>query len=447
MKNKNIGNSNIRRIISMVVAVMMICFTVIFSGCKTTNQNPGGTTGTTGTTAQTQAGKDTIKIGRVVPLTGALADFGQGSPWVEDQAIKAVNDAGGIFIKEYNKKMNLELVYVDSESSPTKASEAANKLILSDKVDIIIASHTNDTVNPVSAAAERNKIPCVTVDAPGNAWLEGGPYTWSFHSFWLSDSQQSVYLDAFDLQQTNKKIGLLAPNDTEGISFSKVINEKAKARGYTIVDPGRFPIGTKDYTSIISTFKKQGVDMICGVMIPPDFTTAFQQMHQQGFVPKMACIAKALLFPAAVGALGDDLPLGLMTEVWWSEKHPYKSSITGQTSKEFYDVYAKTNNKQPTNPLGYKHANIEIVVDALKRAQTLDREALRTAIKATDLDTMVGHIKYNEENFCETKLVVGQWQKGKTYPWETVIVSNKMAPEIPLDNVKMIFPLPGATGK
>jgi branched-chain amino acid transport system substrate-binding protein len=160
----------------------------------------------------------------------------------------------------------------------------------------------------------------------------------------------------------------------------------------------------------------------------------------------MLCVAKALLFPAAVGKLEGDLPMGLMSEVWWSDKHPYKSSITGQTASELSKAYAAASGKQPTSTLGYKYANIEIVVDALKRAQSLDREALRQAIAATDLDTMVGHIKYNQQNFCETTLVAGQWQRGENYPWEIRIISNKMAPEIPLDNVKMIFPLPGATG-
>ncbi|NTV89574.1 MAG: ABC transporter substrate-binding protein [Clostridiales bacterium] len=428
-----------RRIPSLALLLLLLCTVCFAGGCE----NRSGISEST----DRQSDRQSIRIGRVVPLTGSLSNFGEGSPWVEQQAIDAVNDSGGIYIKEFGRKLKLELIYIDSESSPTKASEAANRLIRDEKVDIIIASHTNDTVNPVSAAAEQNKIPCVTIDAPGNAWLEGGPYTWSFHSFWLTDSEVGAFFDAFDLQSTNKKIGLLAPNDTEGISFAKVINEKAASRGYTIVDPGRFPVGTVDYAQIIDTFKRENIDVVCGVMISKDFTKAYQQMHEQAFVPKMACVAKAILFPASVEALGDELPLGLMTEVWWSPGHPYKSSITGKSSAEFAAEYVAATGKQPTNPLGCKHANIEIVADALKRAQTLDREVLRHALAETDLDTIIGHIKYNEQNFCETRIVVGQWQKGSDYPWEAKIISNKSAPEIPLDNASMIFPLPGATGE
>jgi len=422
----------------LAAAALITCFVVILCGCETF----GGFAGNGGQAAQT--GKDTIRIGRVVPLTGYLQDFGKGTPWVEEQAVKAVNDEGGIYIKEYNKKLKLEMVYADSGSNPIKAAEAASRLILNDKVDILIASHTNDTVNPVSATAERYNIPCVTVDAPSNAWLEGGPYKWSFHAFWLSNSQVSVYFDAFDLMPTNKRIGLLAPNDTEGISLAKVLIERAGERGYTVIDPGRFPVGTRDYTEIINKFKDENVELVCGVMMPQDFSVAFRQMHQQGFVPKMACVAKALLFPSSIQALGGDLPLGLMSEVWWSPKHPYKSSITGQTCAELAEAFAEANNVQPTNAIGYKHANIEIVVDALKRAQTLNREDLREAIKDTNLDTIAGHIKFNSQNFSKAKLVVGQWQKGTEYPWEIKIISNKMAPEIPLDDTTIIFPLPGS---
>ena len=99
------------------------------------------------------------------------------------------------------------------------------------------------------------------------------------------------------------------------------------------------------------------------------------------------------------------------------------------------EVYLKINptqEKEPLATLGYKYAGYEIAVDVLKRAGSLDKDKIREAIAATDMDTIVGHIKYNKENYSRTPLVGGQWVRGKKFPWEIKIVHNKEHPNIPL---------------
>jgi branched-chain amino acid transport system substrate-binding protein len=81
------------------------------------------------------------------------------------------------------------------------------------------------------------------------------------------------------------------------------------------------------------------------------------------------------------------------------------------------------------------------VADVLKRAATLDKEAIRGAIARTDMETVFGHIKFNANNYAKTPLVGGQWVKGQQWPWDLRIVYNKMAPEIPTTG-EMIFPIP-----
>jgi branched-chain amino acid transport system substrate-binding protein len=284
------------------------------------------------------------------------------------------------------------------------------------------------------------------MEAPGEAWLEGGPYEWAFHSFWKVDSLIDSFYDAMDTVETNKKIGFALGNDTDGVLFAKVMSEKAAARGYEIVDPGRFPINTKDYTTLISELKKANCDIVYGNMITPDFMTMYKQFHQQGYVPKMLAMSRAILFPADVEAIGG-IAEGLMAEVWWSETHPYKSSLTGETPKDLAEKYTKQTSKQPSAAIGYKHANVEIAIDVLKRAQSLDKEAIRQAIAETDLDTIVGHIKFDDQNFSELNVTIGQWQKGDKWPFEMVIINNNKQPEVPVSSKPVIFPLPGTTQK
>ncbi len=389
------------------------------------------------------AKRDYILIGHPNPSTGPLAGFGEASPWADEKAIDAINRMGGIFIKEYGKKVPIKLKMADTESDPTKAAELAAKLILKDKVDLMVTMHTPDTVNPVDAMCERYKMPCISLDAPVEPWLTGGPYKWSFHAFWTVASATDLFAGIWDkyAAKTSKVVGGFWPNDPDGASWSAIFKEKLSARGYKVIDPGRFPYFNKDFSSFISKFKREKVDIITGTLIAPDWTTAWKQCHQQGFVPKIATVAKACLFPTDVNAIGGNLPNGLTTEIWWSPHHPFKSSLTGETAKDLCDAWTKETKKAWTQPIGFKYAGFEIAADALKRAQTLDKEKIRAAIAATDMDTIVGHIKYNAKNYSETPLVGGQWVKGKKWPWELEIVYNEQNPTIK-KTAEMVFPLP-----
>jgi len=396
-----------------------------------------------GKSVYAQQKKDFIIIGKTKPSTGPLAGFGEASPWADEKAIAAINKDGGLFIKEYNKKVPVRLKMVDTESDPAKAAELASKLILGDKVDLMVVMHTPDTVNPVTAMCERYKMPCIGLDAPMDAWLTGGPYKWSFHAFWTVSTMASLFVDMWDenRDKTNKVVGVLWPNDPDGVTFEKIFPGILKERGYKVVDPGRFPYFSKDFTSFVNLFKKENVEILTGCPIPPDWATAWKQFQQQAFVPKIATIAKACLFPADVGALGGNLPNGITTEIWWTPHHPFKSSLTGETAEQICALWTKETGKQWTQPIGFKYAGFEIAADVLKRAQTLDKEKVREAIAKTDMNTIVGHIKYNDKNYSETPLVGGQWVKGKKWPWDLEITSNKKHPEIK-KTANMVFPIP-----
>ena len=389
------------------------------------------------------AAKDHILIGHPSSLTGPLAGLGEPTQWVTDRLLKVINQDGGIYVKEAGKKLPVKVRIVDTESNPNKSAEVASRLIMHDKIDLMLVMYTPDVVNPVSAICERSQMPCVALGAPVEAWLTGGPYRWTYQSFWTIDTLTDLFIGIWELEagKTNKVVGGLWPNDADGIGWAKIMPEKLGPKGYKVIDPGRFPYFTKDFSSQINHFKKEKVDILTGTLIPPDWTTAWRQSHQMGFAPKIATIAKALLNPPAVEAIGPDIPNGLTTEVWWSRYHPFKSSLTGETPAALCDAWEKETGRQWSPPIGFKHGGYEIAIDVIKRAGSLDKEALRMAIEKTDLDTLIGHIQFNKEHYCETPLVGGQWVKGKKWPWELELVYSGKHPAIK-PTAKMAFPLP-----
>jgi branched-chain amino acid transport system substrate-binding protein len=383
----------------------------------------------------------TVKIGFVSPQTGPLAPFGEADKFTIEQMNKLFGsgmDIGG-------KKVAIQILQKDSQSNPNRAGEVANDLILKDKVDLMLVSSTPETANPVSDACELNEIPCVSSVVPWQPWFfgrKGDPakgFEWTYHMFWGLEDVIANFLAGWKSVQTNKKVGGLFPNDGDGnawgdkeLGFPKPLAKE----GFSLTDPGRFQNMNNDFSAQIAAFKKDGCEIVTGVVIPPDAKTFLTQATQQGYKPKVVTLGKALLFPAAIEALGD-LGDGLSTEVWWSPSHPFTSSLTKQSAKQLADSYESIAKKQWTQPIGFAHALFEVAVDALKRTQQLgDAGSLRDAVKATNLKTVVGDVKWGGggpfKNVSKTPLVLGQWVKGKKYKYELVIVNNQAAPNIPV---------------
>ncbi|MFH0822984.1 MAG: ABC transporter substrate-binding protein [Pseudomonadota bacterium] len=387
--------------------------------------------------------RDHILIGHPNPSTGMLAEFGAISPWADDRVMSAINAQGGIFIKEYGKKLPVRVKVVDTQSDPSRAEKIATDLIVKNKIDIMVVMHTPDTVNPVSKVCEKNKVPSVSMVVPLESWLSAGPFEWCYHAFWSVDSLSELFLGMWDqyADRTSRVFGGLWPDDPDGKVWADIFSKKLKARGYRVVDPGRYSYWTPDFTEMINLFKREKVDIIGGVPIPPDWANFWRQARQDDFHPSMAAISKAMAFPGAANSLPGSLASGIISELWWSPFHPFASSVTGETSEKLSTAWTKDTGAQWTMPLGFGYAGMEIAVDAIRRAQSLDKEKIRQALAATDLATVVGRIRFRDDHCCETPLVAGQWFPGTKWPWELGITYNKMQPEIQT-TAQFVFPIP-----
>jgi branched-chain amino acid transport system substrate-binding protein len=400
-------------------------------------------------TPAVQAAK-TIKLGYVSPQTGPLAAFAEADKFI----ISSFHDTVKGGLKIGNATYPVEVVVKDSQSNPNRAGEVAKELIVSDKIDLMLVASTPETTNPVSTQCEIEEVPCISTVAPWQPYFIGRqsnpgdpaswkPFNYTYHFFWGLEDVIAVFTNMWGQLKTDKSVGGLFPNDGDGnawgdthVGFPPVLDKL----GYKLTDPGRYQNLTDDFTAQINAFKKAECDIITGVVIPPDFTTFWNQALQQGFKPKAASIGKAILFPVAVEALGKN-GNNLSSEVWWTASHPFKSSLTGQSAKAIADAYEKASGKQWTQPIGFAHALFEVAVDALKRSGDVgDNKAITKAIGSTNLHTVVGHLEWGQKNLppfaqkniAKTPLVGGQWRLRNGNKYEIVITDNKTATEIPV---------------
>ena len=380
-----------------------------------------------------------VRIGFVTPKTGPLAAFAEADEFVITRAQQFL--ARGIRVG--GQLHPVEILVKDSQSSPNRAAAVASDLILRNKVDLMLVSSTPETTNPVSDQCELNQVPCISTVAPWQPWFftRGGKpdvgFDWTYHFFWGLEDIIAVFTSMWSSVPTNKVVGGLWPNDGDGNAWgdaSRGFPPALQKAGFRVVDPGRFQNLSSDYTAQIAAFKRNNVEIVTGVPLPPDFTNFWTQAAQQNFHPKVVTVGKALLFPVAVEALGER-GAGVSSEVWWSPHHPFRSSLTGQSASELTAEYEKETRRQWTQPVGFAHALFEIAVDVMGRVSDVDDKAsIRDAIAATRLDTVVGLVAWGSgpvRNVAKTPLVGGQWRKGGRFRYELAVVDNSMAPQIP----------------
>ena len=383
-----------------------------------------------------------IKLGYVSPQTGPLAAFAEADKFILDGFLAKTKAAG----------LDYEIIVKDSQSNPNRAAEVAKELIVKDEVNLVLVASTPETTNPVATTCEAEEMPCISTAAPWQPWFigqqanPGDPSSWkpfnsTFHFFWGLEDVIAVYTNMWQQLETNKKVGGLFPNDGDGNAWGdKVVGfpPVLEKGGYTLADPGRYQNMTDDFSAQINAFKSGNCEVITGVMIPPDFTTFWNQAKQQGFHPKIASIGKAILFPQAVEALGKS-GHNLSCEVWWSASHPFKSSLTGESAAELAAGFTKATGRPWTQPIGFVHALFEVAADVMKRADPTDSAAVIKAIAATKLDTIVGPVAWDganvppfaAKNVAKTPLVGGQWRLKDGGGYDLVITDNRTAPNIP----------------
>src|SRR5947209_10508006 len=343
-----------------------------------------------------------ITIGWIHPLTGPLAGFGAPDNWVVSKIKQTAPYKNGF--KVGGKTYSVTIKSYDSQSSPTRAGDLARTAILNDGVDLLFASSTPETVNTVASQAESLGTPLICSNVPWEPWYinlggnPGKPTTkpkYVVMYFLGAEHLIKCFIPMWDRihaqLHTNKVVAAAFPNDSDGNAFRAVFPPIAEAAGYKMVLSAPYPDGTTNYSAMISQFKRSGADFFTNVPLPPDFATMWKQSAQQGFKPKLATVAKVLLFPPDAYALGD-LVNNVATDAWWAPSLPWTSAFTGETCQQLADQYESSGHGQWNSNIS-NYTLFEIAHAALTSVNNPhDKNEVADAIHQVNVNGLAGPI-------------------------------------------------------
>jgi branched-chain amino acid transport system substrate-binding protein len=335
----------------------------------------------------------------------------------------------------------------DSQSSVSRAGDLAKQAIQGDNVDLLLASSTPETVNAVASQAETLGTPLVCANIPWESWyinLGGNPQKPTVKPkfvvmFFLgAEHLVEAFMPMWNRigaqYGNNHLVAAAFPNDSDGNAFRAVFPAVAASQHYKFDLSSPYPDGLTNYSSMISQFKSSGADFFTNVPLPPDFATMWKQSIQQGFKPKLATVAKVLLFPPDAYAMGASVN-NVATDSWWVPSLPWHSSFTGQTCQQLADAFTAAGNGQPNANIS-NYTLFEIAHAALTSVNDPhNKEEVAAAIHQVAIpDAVAGPIDFTSAKapapgVAITPPVGIQWQTGGKYPLEAKVVDNTLVPQ------------------
>jgi branched-chain amino acid transport system substrate-binding protein len=355
-----------------------------------------------GLVAAAEALAQPVRIGYAIARTGPWAAGAQVSQepnyvlWAEQ-----VNAAGGLNIK--GQKRPVELVGVDDRSEAETVVRSYEKLMASDKVDLILPPWGTGANFAVLPLAQRHGYPLLSPTATGRKLLEmKNPYFFSLLQ------QPDVMMRALaDFLSANgvKSAAVLYVDELFGLEQVGALEAALKAKNIAIAEKKSYPLGVKDLQPVLADMKARNPDAFIALSYPPDTFLITGQSKAIGFSPKAFYTAVGTAFPVYRDKFGATAE-GVMGLGSWNPK-------TGPAAKQYFDAHVKRWNKEPDRwASAHAWAGLQILEQAVARAG-LDRKALRDTIANGEFETIIGRIRFRDGENVSTPGVVSQWQGGE----------------------------------
>ncbi len=377
------------------------------------------------------AAQDQIVVGVVLPTTGREGKPGTYQKEGIELAIKQINDAGGVMVKDKGKKLKIKEVFYDDGSDSAKSASLVERAMSSDGATAVLGGYSTALGEPESVMPDRYQTPWITTGAAATSIFSKG-YKYVFGTLspttMLGSTTAELIGSLMDAGKLKKglKVAIVVENTDHGRDYAEGIQDwGGKHAGYfNVVLNEKFELGGTDFTGLLQKVKTSKADIFLSDAHLQDYITMQRQYLQQGLHHQFVSYGARGPEADARKALGAGTDY-IFAGIWWSNKLPYPQV------KKFISDYQQFAGHPPDSwyPATAYDA-VRILAKAIENAGTINKAKIRDSLATTELkDSLLygGVLKFGTNG-----------QAG--YPF--IIVQNK-----PGDKVDIVFPKDIATGE
>lgn len=352
--------------------------------------------------ARAQAGAKPVRIGYTMSRTGPYAPGAQVSQepnyllWAQQ-----VNAAGGLSVK--GQKRPVELVSYDDRSEIETAVRTYEKLIGSDKVDLILPPWGSAMNFAIAPLANRHGYPFLAPTALSRKLIDMQlPYFFSLLQ--QPDKMMGALVDMLAANNV-KTVAVVYMDDLFGIENMASLRLALRGRNIQMVESKSYPLGVKDLSPVLKSIKAMNPDAFIGITYPPDTILASTQAREIEFNPKFFYASVGTAFPLYKQRIGANAE-GVLGMGSWNPK-------VSPGARAYFDAHASQMKKEPDRwASGHAWAGLEILQQSVEKVG-LDRKALREHIAGSEFDTILGKVRFVRGENASVPGTVGQWQNGE----------------------------------
>ena len=371
--------------------------------------------------------KDKIIIGQAVSLSGPNAIIHNSGPaqtqklWVDE-----VNAKGGIYVKEYGKRLPIELIIYDDKSDHGTLVRLLEKLMLDEKVDLILPPCGTSYL--FAAAPVANKNSYILLGNEGGATsledlTKDLPYFFPVLNY--SNHYQIPLLAEQFAKWGVKTVAITYNEDLHGIEYEKVARPEFEKRGIKIVMSKSHPLGIKDMSPIVKEAKRKNADAFCAFSYPNETFLVVKQAIEIGFNPKVFQANVGVYMPVFPDIVGKENVEGVIGGGAWNPKQ-------SPGAKHLYDTLLAKHGKGALDMWGnlFYYGALQFFEQAIEEAGTLDQKKIRDIIATGKFTTVLGPTWFDDKQRLAKEChpgEYGQWINGQ---WEVVLPVEKATAEI-----------------
>ena len=363
-----------------------------------------------------------VRVGYAIARTGPWAGGAQVSQepnflmWAEQQ-----NAAGGLNVKGVRRP--IELISSDDQSNIETCVRTYEKLMGSDKVDLILPPWGSNANFAVAPLCNRHGYPMLAPTALSRKLVDMHlPYFFSLLQ--QPDKMMGALVDML-LANNVKTVAIIYMDDLFGLENFAALNQALKGTNIQVLERKGYPLGVKDLSPVLRGIKDMNPDAFIGITYPPDTILASKQSKEIGFNPKFFYASVGTAFQLYKNVMTPEGAEGVMGMGSWNSK-------TSAGAKAYFDAHTKRfGGKEPDRwASGHCWAGLEILTECVA-AVGLDRKAIRDRIAKNEFNTIIGKIHFNGSE-VSVPGTVGQWEKGEfEIVWPASMATAKLNPNKP----------------